>query len=199
MNSIKFGLATLLFVSPIQAFAASGDENMLQGPHVGIDVVRDANEARQPTSTSNASRSGFGGRVHVGYDAVIGDVILVGAEIGFGLGGKTIDQASFVQPGRYKVNPGLTYDATARLGFSPVNGLAVYGRGGYRWLRTEESVAGQTSDNISRKQTEKGFTYGGGVELALSEKFSLRAEFNRTKFNKNLRQNKVSLGASIRF
>lgn len=199
MNSIKIGLVALLSVSPIQAFAASGDENMLQGPHIGVDVVRDANEAGQPTSTSNASRSGFGGRVHVGYDAVIGDIILVGAEIGVGLGGKTIDQASLVQPGRYEIDPGLTYDATARLGFSPVNGLAVYGRGGYRWLRVKESVTDQIADNFSRKETEKGFTYGGGIEWALSENFSLRGEFNRTKFNKNLRQNKVSLGASIRF
>lgn len=199
MKYFKFGLATALFVSPIAAFAGSGDENMLQGPHIGIDVVRDSNEARQPTSTTDASRNGFGGRAHVGYDAVLGDIILVGAEIGVGLGGKTVDQASIVQPGRYKINPGLTYDATARLGFSPVNGLAIYGRGGYRWLRVKESITGQTTGNFSRKQTEKGLTYGGGIELAVSENFSLRGEFNRTKFNKNFRQNKVSLGASIRF
>lgn len=199
MKMIHAGLAAVLLATPVSAFAANDDKNMLEGPHIGIDLVRDSNEANQPASTTDASRKGFGGRAHIGYDVMLGDVILIGAEIGVGLGGKTVDQTSLVQSGRYKVDPGLTYDATARVGISPVKGLAVYGRGGYRWLRTQESVTGQATDNFSRKQTEKGFTYGGGVEFALTEKVSLRAEFNRTKFNRNFRQNKISVGASIRF
>lgn len=198
MKTSPLAIAAALLFSPA-AVVAQDDENRLNGPHIGIEAVRDSNEASQPISTREASRKGYGGRAHVGYDAVLGNVILAGVEIGAGIGGKTVDQASLVTPGRYKVDPGLSYDATARLGISPVNGLALYGRAGYRWLKTEQSVTGQTTGNFTRKETEKGFTYGGGIEYAATENFSLRAEFNRTKYSDDLRQNKISVGASIRF
>lgn len=183
---------------PVAAQAQDAERHALAGAHIGVDVAYDWLKANQPTSTRTASRNGFGGRVNVGYDAVLGGAALIGAEIGIGTGGRTVDQASLAG-GRYQVNPGLTYDATARLGFAPDDSFAVYGRAGYRWLKTEQSVTGQALDNFTRKVTEKGFTYGVGAEFAVSPNFSLRAEFNRTKFSKDLRQNKVSLGAAIRF
>lgn len=199
MKTSPLAIVAALLFFPTSAFAQDGDDNRLQGLHIGIEAVRDANEVSQPSSTREASRKGYGGRAHIGYDAVLGNVILAGIEIGGGLGGKNVDQASLVTPGRYTVNPGLSYDASARLGISPVNGLAIYGRAGYRWLKTEQSITGQTTGNFTRKETEKGLTYGGGIEYAATENFSLRAEFNRTKYSNDLRQNKISLGASIRF
>lgn len=198
MKTVLITIVAAFLLVPQSVFAQES-ENRLQGPHIGIEVTRDANEASQPTSTRDADRKGFGGRVHLGYDAVFGNVILAGVEIGAGIGGKTIDQASLVNPGRFKIDPGFSYDATARVGVSPVDGLAIYGRGGYRWLKTEQSVTGQTAGNFSREETEKGFTYGGGIEYAATDAFSLRAEFNRTKYSDDLRQNKVSVGASLRF
>jgi outer membrane immunogenic protein len=198
MKRIFAGLITALLVAPIAAQAQDADRSPLAGAHVGVDVVRDSLEANQPTSSRDANRKGFGGRVNVGYDAVIGNIALIGAEIGIGTGGRTVDQASLAG-GRYKVDPNLTYDATARLGIAPGGGFALYGRAGYRWLKTEQSVTGQTLGNFSRKVTEKGFTYGGGAEYAVSPNFSLRAEFNHTKFSRDLRQNKISLGAAFRF
>ncbi|MFM9851405.1 MAG: outer membrane protein [Sphingomonadaceae bacterium] len=198
MKRIFAGMMAVTLLAPVAVQAQETERNPLAGPHIGVDVVRDALEANQPTSTRNASRRGFGGRINAGYDAVIGDIALIGAEIGIGTGGRTVDQASLAG-GRYRVNPGITYDATARLGIAPGGGFALYGRAGYRWLRTEQSVTGQTLGNFSRKVTEKGFTYGGGAEYAVSPNFSLRAEFNRTKFSRDLRQNKISLGAAIRF
>lgn len=199
MKNYHFGLCAMLLALPATAFADNGDEHLLQGPKIGVDIVRDSNEASQPTSAADESRNGFGGRANVGYDLVVGDMVLVGAEVGIGLGGKTVEQNALGANGRYRVNPGLTYDATARLGIAPTKGVALYGRAGYRWLKIEESVEGQATGNFSEKRTEKGFTYGGGIELAVSENFSVRGEFNRTKFNDDLRQNKFSLGASFRF
>jgi outer membrane immunogenic protein len=199
MKNVPLIMIAALLIMPAAAQAQDGDENRLQGPHIGIEAMRDSNKASQPASTREASRKGYGGRAHIGYDAVLGNVILAGVEIGAGIGGRTIDQASLVTPGRYKVDPGLSYDATARLGISPVNGLALYGRAGYRWLKTEQSVTGQTTGNFTRKETEKGLTYGGGIEFAATENISFRAEYNRTKFNDDLRQSKISLGASFRF
>jgi outer membrane immunogenic protein len=198
MKKTLAGMAALLMLAPVAAHAQDGDRSPLAGPHIGADVVRDSLEANQPTSTRDQSKKGFGGRLHAGYDAVLGNTILMGAEIGVGTGGKTVNQASLAG-GRYAVDPGLTYDVTGRLGIAPGGRFAVYGRAGYRWLKTTQSVTGQAAGNFSRKETERGFTYGGGVEVAASQNLSLRAEFNRTKFNNNLRQNKISLGASLRF
>jgi outer membrane immunogenic protein len=198
MKKLVSGMFAIALVVPEAAQAQDADRSPLAGPHIGIDVVRDSLEANQPTSTRQANRNGFGGRINAGYDVVLGNIALIGAEIGVGTGGRTVDQASLAG-GRYRVDPGLTYDATARIGIAPGGKFAVYGRAGYRWLRTEQSVTGQTAGNFSRKVTEKGFTYGAGAEYAISDNFSLRAEFNRTKFSPDLRQNKISVGAAIRF
>lgn len=198
MKCIPAALATAILLSPMPALAQDHSETSLAGFHIGADAVRDALEARQPTNTREADRNGYGGRAHVGYDAVVGDIILVGAEIGVGSGGRTVDQASLAG-GRYRVNPGMTYDATARIGIAPGGNFALYGRAGYRWLRTEQTVSGQTSGNFTSRETERGFTYGGGAEVAVSQNFAIRAEYNRTEFSQNLRQSRISLGVSFRF
>ena len=198
MKTIFAGMMTAALLTPVAAQAQETERSPLAGPHIGVEVVRDSLEANQPTSTRDVDRRGFGGRVNVGYDAVVGNIALIGAEIGIGKGGRTVDQASLAG-GRYRVDPGFTYDATARLGIAPGGGFALYGRAGYRWLRTQQSVTGQALGNFSRKVTEKGFTYGAGAEYAVSSTVSLRAEFNHTNFSRDLRQNKISLGAAIRF
>ena len=198
MNKTYVALAALAFSAPATAFAQESDAPSLAGFHVGFDGARNALEANQPTSKNDKSRAGLGGRFNAGYDVVLGQTVLLGAEFGLGKGGKTVDQPSLAG-GRYKVDPGLTYDATARFGIAPGGAFALYGRAGYRWLKTQQSVSGQTAGNFSRKETEGGFTYGGGVEFAATKNLSVRAEFNRTRYSDNLRQSAVSIGAALRF
>lgn len=198
MTLIPALMATAVLLLPAAASAQDDDDSALAGVHIGIDAIRDSLEASQPNSPREASRNGFGGRAHVGYDAVIGDIVLIGAEIGAGIGGRTVDQASLAG-GRYRVDPGFNFDATARIGIVPSGEIALYGRAGYRWLRTEQEISGQAAGNGTRRETERGFTYGGGAEFAVSENFAIRAEYNRTKFSEDLRQSGISLGASIRF
>jgi outer membrane immunogenic protein len=192
--------AALLAVSSVaHAGEDEGGRNPLSGPKVGVEVTRDSNQVRQTGSAFDATRNGFGVRGFAGYDAAIGKMVIVGAEIGIGKGGRTTDQASLLAGGRYRVDPGFTYDVTARAGVIPTAGLLLYGRVGYRWLKTKRSITSQLTGNGDTKVTEKGFTYGGGVEYALSQNVGLRAEFNRTNYDRNFTQNKVSVGASFRF
>jgi outer membrane immunogenic protein len=171
MKNIVTGMAALALLAPVIAQAGEG----------------------------NANRNGFGLRGFAGYDMAIGNVAIIGGEIGIGKGGRTSDQASLIAGGRYRVDPGITYDATARIGFMPVENLMVYGRGGYRWLETKRVISGQATGNGTTKVTEKGFTYGGGLEYAVTPNIGLRAEFNRTNYDRNFKQNKVSVGANFRF
>ncbi|MFM9976983.1 MAG: outer membrane protein [Sphingomonadaceae bacterium] len=199
MKSTHFLIAAALLAVPNVASAEESGRNPLSGVKVGVEATRDSNRVRQAGGTLDANRNGFGVRGFAGYDAAIGSLVVVGAELGIGTGGKTTDQAALLAGGRYRVDPGFTYDATARLGFAPAKGFMIYGRSGYRWLRTRRTVAGQATGNGVSRVTEKGFTYGGGVEAAITENFALRAEFNRTNFDRNFKQNKVSVGASLRF
>ena len=202
MSSLyRYYLAAFLML-PTAALAQDTDRFPFAGPHVTIEAARDSNEAEQPGSlrtTKGKDRSGIAVRGAAGYDVALGGIGIIGVEAGIGTGGKTINQRSLAAVGQYRVNPGLTYDITARAGFAPTPNILIYGRGGYRWLRTEQSITSQATGNRTFKRTEKGLTYGGGLEFAVSENLSLRGEFNRTKYSKDLRQNKISLGASIRF
>lgn len=199
MKAVILSTTAALLALPMMAQAQGSERNPLSGAKVGIEATRDSNKIRQLGSAFDAKRNGFGGRVFAGYDAAIANVAIIGAEIGIGKGGRTTDQSSLVGVGRYRVDPGLTYDATARLGFIPTTGLLVYGRGGYRWLETKRTIVGQTAGNGETKVTEKGFTYGAGLEYAVTPQIAIRAEYNRTNFDPNVRQNKMSVGASFRF
>jgi outer membrane immunogenic protein len=199
MKNMFAGTIAVALLTPAMAQAEDGDRNPLTGPKVGIEVTRDANQIRQTAGTLDAKRNGFGIRGFAGYDMAIGNVAIIGGEMGIGKGGRTSDQASLLAGGRYRVDPGLTYDATARIGFIPVENLMVYGRGGYRWLQTKQVISGQAAGNGTTKVTQKGFTYGGGLEYAVTPNIGLRAEFNRTNYDRNFKQNKISVGASLRF
>jgi outer membrane immunogenic protein len=197
-----YGLCAAALLSlPTVALAQDADRSPFAGAHIGIDVSKDFNRAKQagaPAAANGAKRSGIAVRGSLGYDAAIGNIAVIGVEAGIGTGGRTISQRSLAG-GTYRVNPGLTYDLTARAGFTPTSNILVYGRGGYRWLRTEQNIVGQATGNRSFKLTEKGFTYGGGLEVAVTPNFALNAAFDRTEYSKALKQNKVSVGAKIRF
>ena len=198
MNSLyRFYLAAFLTL-PGVAHAQDAERSPFTGPHVAVEANRDFNEAQQTPTSPERKRAGYGFRGAAGYDAALGSKAIIGAEIGVGTGGRTISQPS-LGGGTYRVNPGVTYDLTGRAGIAPIDKLLIYGRGGYRWLKTRQDITGQALGNTSFKLTEKGFTYGAGVEAALTKNIALRAEFDRTNYSKNFSQNKAAIGAVIRF
>lgn len=193
----RFYLAAFLTL-PSLAHAQDAERTPFSGPHIAVEANSDFNEAQQTPTSPARKRSGYGARGAAGYDAALGKKVIVGAEFGFGTGGRTLRLPSLAG-GIYSVNPGVTYDLTGRAGIAPIDKLLIYGRGGYRWLKTRQSITGQSTGNTSFKLTEKGFTFGMGVEAALTRNISLRAEFDRTNYSKNFSQNKAAFGAVIRF
>jgi opacity protein-like surface antigen len=197
MKSIILVPVAALALSPIAAHAQNGDFDVnFDGPKVGLEVsrARTTLEVAPPAgrTETETSRDGVGYRAFAGYDLQV-DRFVVGAELGIGGGARTVSQAG--RNGTVTVDPGLSFDATARAGVAIIPELLVYGRGGYRWLRTETKIGTAAATDV----TEKGFTYGGGMELALSPNLSLRAEYNRTDLSPDLRDNRIAAGATIRF
>lgn len=190
--------AFVLFVVP--HFAQAQEAPSFTGLKAGVEVSRERISVRNDPgaigATGTASRSGIGYRGYVGYDVQLGNVV-IGAEAGLGGGGKSVRQTSV--RGQYLVDPGLTYDLTARAGIVVAPGLLVYGRGGYRWLQTDRITTPVNGARIVREQTDGGATYGAGAEVQIDEHFSLRAEYDRTVYDRGLRGNKFAVGAAFKF
>ena len=202
MKKIATIIAATLVLAPGAAFAQDSEDTHFNGGFVGIEASRDSHEVRQPSAPSTrdgVDRKGINGRVFAGYDLKLGGVAVLGVEAGISKGGRTVTQNSLVTPGRYAVDPGFGYDVTGRIGFTPTPSLLIYGRGGYRWLRTERIISGQVTGNGTSKLTEKGLTYGGGLEVAFGQKFSIRAEYDRTNYSKDFKSSKIAVGAALRF
>ena len=190
--------AFILFVVPHIAHAE--DAPRFNGFSSGVEVSHDRISVRQDPgnigATRSARRDGVGYRTFIGYDVQIGNIVL-GAEGATGGGGKAVRQTG--TRGQFLVDPGLTYDLTARVGTTVTPDLLIYGRAGYRWLQADRTTIPTAGPRLVREQTDGGITYGGGAELAVNRHISLRAEYNRTVYDRTLRANKAALGAVFKF
>lgn len=202
---MKFTILFAALASCVVAVPAfAGPETApFTGPKIGVDLGYDFNNAGAilPGDKSQ-TREAAGGpsiRGFAGYDLALDPAIIVGLEAGIGTGGheSTLPFAG----GSTSISPGLTYDLTGRVGFVATPKLLLYGRGGVRWLRTTNETVSTTPNQVvaENKSTESGLTYGAGAEYALTSKVSMRAEFNRTRFDRDLSQNKISVGAAFHF
>ncbi|OYY70058.1 outer membrane beta-barrel protein [Sphingomonas sp. 28-63-12] len=201
MKTLLFAGTALLMVVPTLAHAQD-DANTFTGAHIGVDISRTRNSLRNDPgvigTTDRNARNGVGYRAHAGYDVQLGNVV-IGAEAGIGGGGKSVRQTG--TRGQYVLDPGLTYDVSARAGLVAVDGLLLYGRGGYRWLQSDRRTAPAAANGATAttRQTERAFSYGAGAEVLVSRSLSLRAEYNRTPYDKGYKANAFSIGGSLRF
>jgi opacity protein-like surface antigen len=178
---------------------AEEPENNFGGFKVGVNLSWDRlsvdRDVAGVTPRIDAGKGGIGGRGFIGYDVALGPVVL-GAEAGIGIGGRTARQD--VTKGSYGVDPGLNWDVSARAGVAVDPSVLLYSRVGYRWQRTAANLA-QGTATTRRTTTEDGVSFGGGVELAVTEGVAVRAEYMRTNFGEGLKANQIRLGAVLRF
>ncbi|WP_137863146.1 MULTISPECIES: porin family protein [unclassified Sphingomonas] len=188
---------------PETALAQSGGDATFGGVKVGVSVDYRWHEGDYSlpriASRIDQSKGGIGYRGHVGYDAQIGDMLVIGAEAGIGKGGKTLTAAS--PTGDYALKPGWTWDVSGRAGVLPAPNVLLYGRAGYSWLRVRETTDFRAANlkDIDSSVTEKGFLWGGGVEAGVMPGVYARAEYNRANYRDGLKTSKVQLGLSIGF
>lgn len=194
--------ATIALMAGVHGAAAQSD-NAFVGFKIGAAFDYRAIEAKRSIAGLPARiderQAGAGYRAYLGYDFALGDRLVLGTEAGLGGGGKTLVARG--PAGEYSLEPGLSYDASARLGFMPTNNVLLYGRAGYQWLKTDEKVslvsAGQKA--LRRKETEGGVMYGFGGEFAATENLLLRAEYDQTNFGHGRKAAQIQLGGAFRF
>ena len=185
------------------AHAQPNDEKAFDGPKIGVSLGRTGTDVARPVAGETAKldldKKSFDWRGYLGYDVQTGSNIVIGAELGLGGGGKSFTQK--VGTTNVKVNPGRTIDATSRIGFAAANSVLIFGKAGWAWQQFELSatraVAG--AKPVDTKIKESGFLYGGGVEVALSPSIAIRGEYDRVKFNDELKRHRFLLGGVVRF
>ncbi|WP_417610460.1 outer membrane protein [Parasphingorhabdus sp.] len=192
----------LLFADPLSAHDR-------QAPFEGVSIGAQAGWEKRdideqipvaPASirlTDDADSAIFGG--FVGYDHQF-DTMVLGIEAGVAINGGTL-RTDVAGAGAIEVDSRWAADLSLRAGFTPVENVLLYGRGGYALNRnrTRAFAAGQPQPVASGSATDDGWLYGGGVEIALPRGLSIRAEYRRTEFDGSLASDQVLGGVALRF
>jgi outer membrane immunogenic protein len=169
------------------------------GGHVGYgfngadthNVVLPLGVFNQTPATVDPEEDGFFGGLQLGYNHQLGKLVL-GVETDFS--GSTMDGTTTVSPillfGTPVTNSHITVHQDTdwfgtlrgRIGFTPTCRLLVYGTGGLAWgdvNYSANSVGGAPQQQYpgSASETKVGWTGGGGVEFALSKRWSLKLEY----------------------
>ncbi|WP_447725707.1 outer membrane protein [Sphingomonas koreensis] len=183
--------------------SAQTDAPTFTGPRVGVSVGmntgKDKNVLPGPGETGSRKK-GVIVRGTVGYDVPISENAIIGAEVGIATGGRDIVTRNGTLS--YRTDPGLTLDASGRVGFKPTEQLLLFGKAGWAMQRVttaRTSGSGAVSTTVSTKGTEHGFLWGAGAEYALTPNMALRADFDRVRFNDHYSRTRVMGGVNFRF
>lgn len=201
MKTLFIGAAIALLLG-VQG-AAAQEDNAFAGFKVGAGFDFRAVQVKRAVvglpGKIDERQGGAGYRAHAGYDVALSDRLLIGVEGGVGGGGKALSTST--SAGEYRLKPGLSYDASARVGVMPSANVLLYGRAGYQWLKTAEKVNFVVGDlaPLKHKETQSGFLYGFGAEYAATRALSLRAEIDQASFGHGVKAAQVQLGGALRF
>ncbi|WP_374597922.1 outer membrane beta-barrel protein [Sphingosinicella sp.] len=163
-------LAALAVVSPASA-------DVFNGAYAGLGATLDNVNGSGSLEGLGASGAGLTG--FVGYDMPLGGAF-VGVEGNIDL--NTADAGG--------LEAKWGWGASARAGFKINDATGLYGRIGYQRNKISGGGVSAWGD---------GVRFGGGVETAISDKASLRAEFNHVNFEDDVINNQGVVGVLFRF
>ena len=164
MRKFAIAAAAVAAVASAPAFAANS------GPYIGVGVTDD--NVAGGGDLEGSGINGVGGTVFAGYDMPLSENTFVGVEANFDLA-----SAKYGDDATYSEEVDNMWGATARLGVNLNDGVALYGRVGYQRGRASVTLL-----NEKVSESRDGLRFGGGIEAAVSEQVSVRAEYNRTHY-----------------
>lgn len=164
MRSVAIATAFAALVVATPALAANS------GPYFGVGVTHD--NVATGGDLEGAGINGIGGTVFAGYDLPLSANTFFGVEANFDLASAKAGSAD----DRLEIDH--AFGATARLGYNLNDNTALYGRIGYQRGRGTEIVdAERFSTSLD------GLRLGAGLETAVTDRISLRAEYNHTHYS----------------
>ncbi|MDR3463047.1 MAG: porin family protein [Beijerinckiaceae bacterium] len=156
---------------PIPVFSWTG---LYVGGQIGYAFGRDSSTiAAAPGIASGTSPSGVLGGAHIGYnfEPSIGGLVL-GVE-----GDVNGSSYSATASGLYTIKSPIDGSIRARAGFA-VDRALFYATGGAAFASFNNNYASGDSSSTTRV----GYTVGGGIEYALTNDWSVRAEYRYSNF-----------------
>lgn len=155
-------LAVLAFSSPAMASNT--------GAYVGVGATHD--NVATSGDIEGLGINGVGGTIVAGYDFAIGADAFLGVEANFDVLSAEAGDSDF----GFKVKN--SFGGSTRLGFNISDSAAIYGRIGYQRGRATDQVDGESFSG-----SRDGLRFGLGLETSLSQKASVRFEYNRTRYS----------------
>lgn len=194
----------VMIATTVAAFGlapALAQANSFDGFKIGAEASLQKNKVQITTPQNvelSGSDKGLNLRGFAGYDFSLSNSILLGGEIGVSRGGSTVEAATGTTT--IEVDPGLTFDASARAGFIPAKNVLFYGRVGYMnsKVRLTTTNTGATPSTLSSKNRDGGLLWGVGTELKLSRGLGVRAEYRRSKLDE-LKTKQFVVGGYLKF
>jgi outer membrane immunogenic protein len=163
MRKFAIAAAAVAAVASAPAFAANS------GPYIGVGVTHD--NVAGGGDMEGLGINGVGGTVFAGYDMPLSENTFVGVEANFDLATAKYELVD------YALEADNVFGATVRLGANLNDSVALYARGGYQRGRMSTTI-----DTEKFSESRDGLRLGAGIEAAVSEQVSVRAEYNRTHF-----------------
>lgn len=159
----------IAFVAAVAAAAVSAPA-FAQGPYIGLGVTHE--NVSTSADLEGVGFSGIGGTILAGYSMPISQNVFAGVEANFDLSSAKLGDkvAGFEADNAFGIS--------ARLGTNLNEKTSLFGRVGYQRGRLSF-----TADSVKESESFDGVRFGAGLQTAVSEKVSLRAEYSRTHYS----------------
>ena len=177
MKRIVSSVAAVALTAGMGSVASAEPFN---GPFVGVQAGWSQDDLGTPSTrlgdvAVHDSQDSLAGGVFAGYDYKVSPRVVLGGEAGLQFG----ESDSIVRDTgatRVTVNPKRSFDLTARAGYLVTDNTLLYGRGGYTNTRVRTSIE-DAAGVFSASENRDGWLVGGGLEHALTDNISARAEY----------------------
>jgi outer membrane immunogenic protein len=185
---MKSPLISIAAIAVLGAAAAPAYADTFDGPYVGVTAGWErseiANRIDTQPITGEASRDAFVLGGYAGYNLKATDRIVIGAEAGFSA--SVDDEARANSAGRpLAIDPRYSFDLSARAGYLVTEKALVYVRGGYANARVRTTLVPVTGAPVVSSDNLDGWQVGGGIEYAISDHISARAEYRYSDLGSN--------------
>lgn len=184
---MKSPLISIAAIALLGAAAAPAQADTFDGPYVGVTAgwerseIADHINARPITGDASRDALVLGG--YAGYNVKATDRIVIGAEAGFSA--TVDDQTRAASAGKsLTIDPRYSFDLSARAGYLVTDKALVYVRGGYANTRVRTTLDGLTGP-VTASDNLDGWQVGGGLEYAISDRISARAEYRFSDLGSN--------------
>jgi outer membrane immunogenic protein len=177
---MKSPLTSIAAITMLGTAAAPAHADTFDGPYVGVTAgwerseIADRIEARPITGEASRDALVLGG--YGGYNLKASERIVIGAEVGFTAA--VDDTARATSAGRpLSIDPRYSFDLSARAGYLVTDKALVYVRGGYANSRVRTTFTPTNGAPVVTSDNLDGWQVGGGLEYAISDHISARAEY----------------------